>query len=128
MADVTVKTMEECDTAFGGAMKLVRHSLGVTSFGLQVEDFPPNADQYPEHDHAEDQQEEVFTVVEGEVTLQVGDEEHTLRPGTFARVGPGEKRKLVTGAQGARVIAIGATPGKVYEVPSFTLPQQTQTA
>jgi quercetin dioxygenase-like cupin family protein len=100
----------------------------VTAFGLQVEDFPPNADQYPEHDHSDDQQEEVFTVLEGEVTLQVGGEEYTLRPGTFARVGPGEKRKLVTGAQGARVLAIGATPGKPYEIPQFTTPQQTQPA
>ena len=128
MADVTVKTLDEFDGAFGGAMKLVRHGLGVTSFGLQVEDFPPNADQYPEHDHSDDQQEEVYTVLEGEVTLQVGGEEHTMRPGTFARVGPGEKRKLVTGAQGARVLAIGATPGRGYEVPPFTVPQETQPA
>jgi uncharacterized cupin superfamily protein len=128
MADVTVKTLDDCDTAFGGAMKLVRHSLGVSAFGLQVEEFPPNADQYPEHDHSEDGQEEVYIVVEGEATLQVGGEEHTLRPGTFARVGPGEKRKLVTGDQGARLIAIGGTSGKAYEVPSFTLPQETQPA
>ena len=42
----------------------------------------------------------------------------------FARVGPGEKRKLVTGAEGARVIALGGTPGKAYEVPPFTVPQE----
>ena len=89
MADVTVKTLDEFDTAFGGAMKLVRHGLGVQSFGLQVLDFPPNADQYPEHDHAHDAQEEVYIVVDGAATLQAGGEEHELRPGTFARVGPG---------------------------------------
>ena len=55
-------------------------------------------------------------MVEGAATLQAGGEEHELRPGTFARVGPGEKRKLVTGAEGARVIALGGTPGKAYEV------------
>ena len=79
-------------------------------------DFPPNADQYPEHDHAHDSQEEVYTVLDGAATLQAGGEEHELRPGTFARVGPGEKRKLVTGAEGARVIALGGMPGKAYEV------------
>jgi quercetin dioxygenase-like cupin family protein len=124
MADVTVKTLEEFDTAFGGAMKLVRHGLGVQSFGLQVIDFPPNAHQYPEHDHAHDAQEEVYIVVEGTATLQAGGEEHELRPGTFARVGPAEKRKLVTGAEGARVIALGASPGKPYEVSPFTVPQE----
>jgi quercetin dioxygenase-like cupin family protein len=128
MADVTVKTIDEFDVAFGGAMKLVRHGLGVQAFGLQVEDFPPNADQYPEHDHSHDSQEEVFIVMEGAVTLQAGGEEHELRPGAFARVGPGEKRKLVTGKEGARVIAIGGVPGKAYEIPPFTLPQEAQQA
>jgi len=128
MADVTVKTIDEFDTAFGGAMKLVRHGLGVQSFGLQVADFPPNADQYPEHDHSHDSQEEVYIVVEGAVTLQAGGEEHELRPGAFARVGPGEKRKLVTHDEPARVIAIGAVPGKVYEISPFTVPQEAQQA
>jgi quercetin dioxygenase-like cupin family protein len=124
MADVTVKTIDEFDGAFGGAMKLVRHGLGVQSFGLQVMDLPPNADQYPEHDHAHDAQEEVYIVVEGAATLQAGGEEHELRPGTYARVGPAEKRKLVTGAEPARVIALGGTPGKAYEISEFTVPQE----
>jgi quercetin dioxygenase-like cupin family protein len=123
MADVTVKQLDEFDTAFGGAMKLVRHGLGVESFGLQVMDFPPNADQYPEHDHAHDSQEEVYIVVDGAVRLQAGGEEHELRPGSFARVGPSEKRKLVTGPEGARVIAVGGVPGEAYVVPDFTAPQ-----
>ena len=123
MADVTVKTLDEFDTAFGGAMKLARHGLGVQSFGLQVLDFPPNADQYPEHDHSHDSQEEVYIVVDGAATLQAGGEEHELRPGSYARVGPSEKRKLVTGAEGARVIAIGGCPGKAYEIQSFPEPQ-----
>jgi hypothetical protein len=38
-------------------------------------------------------------------------------------VGPSEKRKLVTGPEGARVIAVGGAPGKAYVVPDFTAPQ-----
>ena len=87
---------------------------------MQVEEFPPNATQYPEHNHTEDGMEEVYTALEGKAILQVGGEEHVLEPGTFARVGPGETRKLVTGDEGARVLAIGAVPGKVYEPPEFT--------
>jgi quercetin dioxygenase-like cupin family protein len=123
MADVTLRRLEDFDSAFGGAMKLVRHGLGVESFGIQVFDLPPNADQYPEHDHSHDGQEEVYTVLEGAATLRAGGEEHELAPGTFARVGPGEKRKFVTGDEGARVLALGATAGKVYEVQAFTQPQ-----
>ena len=126
MADVTVKRLEDFDTAFGGAMKLVRHGLGVESFGIQVFDMPPNADRYPEHDHSHDSQEEVYTVLEGALTLRCGGEDHVLTPGVFARVGPDEKRKLMTGPEGARVLALGAVPGKAYEVQDFTKPQQDQ--
>jgi quercetin dioxygenase-like cupin family protein len=120
MADVTVKQLENCDTAYGGAMKRVRAGLGVTSFGMQVFDLPPKLDAYPEHDHSEDGQEEVYTVLDGAATLHAGGEEHELRPGVFARVGPGEKRKLATGEQPARVLALGATPGAAYEVQQWT--------
>ena len=123
MADVTVKKIEDFDVAFGGGMKLVRHGLGVESFGIQVIDMPANADQYPEHDHMSDGQEEVYTVVDGSATILVGGEEYELKPGTFVRVGPGEKRKIVTGDERARLIAIGATPGKAYEISPFTVPQ-----
>jgi len=104
-------------------MKLVRHGLGVESFGIQVIDMPPNADRYPEHDHSHDNQEEVYTVLDGAATLRAGGQDHELRPGVFARVGAGEKRKLVTGAEGARLLALGGTPGKAYEIAQFTVPQ-----
>ena len=123
MADVTVKSHEEFETAFGGAMRLVRHGLAVESFGIQVFDMPPNADRYPEHDHSHDGQEEVYSVLEGVATLTAGGEDYEMRPGTWARVGPGETRKWTTGAEGARVLALGGTPGKAYEVQDFTNPQ-----
>jgi uncharacterized cupin superfamily protein len=126
MADVTVKRHEDFDTAFGGAMRLVRHGLGVESFGIQVFDMPPNADRYPEHDHLHDRQEEVYTVLGGVATLTAGGDQYEMRPGMWARVGPGEKRKWTTGAEGARVLALGAVPGTAYEVQEFTKPQRDQ--
>jgi quercetin dioxygenase-like cupin family protein len=120
MADVTIKRVEDFEAIFGGGLRRARSGLGVRSFGMQVEDFPPNATQYPEHDHSQDGMEEVYTVLEGKVILQVGGAEHVLEPGIFARVGPGETRKLVTLDDGARVLAIGAVPGEVYEPPEFT--------
>ena len=41
MADVTVKRLDEFETSFGGAIKLVRHGLGVGSFGISIIDIPP---------------------------------------------------------------------------------------
>jgi len=122
MADVTVKKLDDFDSSFGGAFKLVRHGLGVESFGIQVIDMPPNADQYPEHDHSEDGQEEVYTVLEGSATLQVDGEEYKLEPGVFVRVPSGQKRKIVTASAPVRLLALGGVPGKAYEAPEFSKP------
>ena len=120
MADVTVKRLDEFESVFGGGMRRVRAGLGVTSFGMQVYELPPSFEHYPEHDHTHDEQEEVYTVLRGSVTLHAGGEDYELEPGTFARVGPGERRKLITGERGARILAVGATPGSPYEPPEFS--------
>jgi quercetin dioxygenase-like cupin family protein len=120
MADVTVKRVEDFEAIFHGGFRRVRAGLGVTSFGLAVMDFPANYRDYPEHDQAHDNQEEVYTVLSGRATLSVGGEEHELVPGVWARVGPAEKRKIVTGDETARVVAIGASPGRPYVAPEFT--------
>jgi uncharacterized cupin superfamily protein len=120
MADVTVKRLEEFEAIFGGGFRRVRAGLGVSSFGLAVMDFPPGFTQYPEHDHGPDGQEEVYTVLAGKATLTVGGGDHELDPGVFARVGSQETRKISTGDEGARVLAIGASPGQIYEPPEFT--------
>jgi uncharacterized cupin superfamily protein len=120
MADVTVKRLDEFEAVFGGGMRRVRAGLGISSFGLQVIELPPNFEHYPEHDHTHDDQEEVYTVLSGRVTLRAGGEEHELEPGVFARVGPGEKRKLISGEQGVRILALGGTPGSAYTPPEFS--------
>jgi Cupin domain len=120
MADVTVKRVEDFEAIFGGGFRRARAGLGVTSFGLAVIDLPPNFKLYPEHDQTHDDQEEVYTPVSGKVTLRVGEEEYELEPGVFARVGATEKRKLITGDEPARVIAMGAMPGRAYTPPEFS--------
>ena len=120
MADVTIKRVEDFEAIFHGGFRRVRAGLGVTSFGLAVMDFPAKYSDYPEHDQAHDNQEEVYTVLSGRATLAVGGEEHELVPGVWARVGPAEKRKIVTGDETARVLAIGGSPGQAYAAPEFT--------
>jgi uncharacterized cupin superfamily protein len=121
VADVTVKRLDEFEAVFGGGMRRVRAGLGVTSFGMQVLELPPSYNGYPDHDHSHDDQEEVYVPLKGKVTLRSGDEDHELEPGVFARVAPGEKRKLITGSeQGVRILCVGGTPGLAYEPPEWT--------
>ena len=121
MADVTVKRVEDFEAIFGGGFRRVRAGLGVTSFGIAVMDLPANFERYPVHDQSHDGQEEVYTALSGSATLEVGGEQHTLEPGVWARVGPTEKRRIATGDQPARILAVGGTPGQVYEPPEFSV-------
>lgn len=123
MADVTIKREDELETNFGGSFKLLRHGLGMSSFGAQILQMPPNADGYPVHDHGEDGQEECYVVLEGDVELTAGDETHTLEPGVYARIGSGQDRKLVPGDNGVKLLVIGGVPGKAYEIAEFSTPQ-----
>lgn len=120
MADVTVKSLDDFEAVFGGGFLRVRAGLGVSSFGLNVMQLPAGFGDYPDHDHTHDHQEEVYTALAGSATLIAGGEEHALEPGVWIRVGAGEHRKIVTGDEGARILAIGATPGEVYHAPEFT--------
>ena len=120
MPDVTVKRVEDFDTPNGGGFCRARAGLGVHAFGMQVENFPPHFEHYPEHDHSDDGQEEVYTALAGSATLKAGGETHRLEPGVFVRVGPGVTRKITTGDEPVRLLAVGGMPGKAYVAPSFT--------
>jgi len=120
MSDVSVMRVEEFDSPNGGGFCRARASLGVSSFGMQVENFPANFEHFPEHDHSQDGQEEVYTALSGSATLHAGGETYRLEPGVFARVGPGVTRRITTGEQPVRLLALGGTPGAAYSPPAFT--------
>ncbi len=120
MADYTAKRIEEMETAYGGAYKRARAELGVSSFGMQVLDFPPNATRYPEHDHRGDRQEEVYVTLRGSGEITVDGEPVALDPETLVRVGPRARRKIVSGAEGLRLLALGGAPGEVYDPPEMS--------
>jgi mannose-6-phosphate isomerase-like protein (cupin superfamily) len=118
--DYTVKRIEEMETTLGGGMRKARAELGVSSFGIQVLEFPPNADRFPEHDHAESGQEEVYLGLSGEAEIEVDGDKVPLGPEVVVRVGPQARRKIRTGDSPARLIALGAVPGAAFEATGFT--------
>jgi mannose-6-phosphate isomerase-like protein (cupin superfamily) len=113
--DVTVASIEEMEPVHGGMMRRARATLGVTAWGMQVFDLPAGFEHYPEHAHGEGEpeagQEEVYVPLAGSAALVAGDETFELRPGVWARVGPGQPRRLVPGSGGFRYLAIGGIPG-----------------
>ena len=120
MSSYTLKRIDEMETAFGGGMRLARAALGVTSFGMQVEEFPPDFDRYPEHSHDEDGQEEVYVVLRGSAEIEIEGERIPIDPETIVRVSPTVSRRIFPGPQGVRILALGAVPGAAYQPPDFS--------
>ena len=120
MADFTLKRIDDMEAVYAGAFKRARAELGVSSFGIQVIDMPPNTDRYPEHTHAEDGQEEVYLPLRGSGEIEIGAERHRLDPETMVRVAPGTRRKVWTADEPLRVLIVGGVPGKAYEAPEVT--------
>src|SRR3954454_8876381 len=86
----------------------LRRELGVTSFGINLLTLPPGARG---RIHAHERQEEVYLVLEGELTLLIeGDAEHRLGRGRLARVGPAVRRQLVNqGPERLALLALGGS-------------------
>jgi hypothetical protein len=127
MGDFTIRRTDEMETIFEGIVHRARASLGATSLGMQVMSFPPEWPGYPNHDHLHDsadendlRQEEIYIALGGSATLLVAGEEHRLEPGVFARVGPGQKRRIVPGPDGFHMVAVGGRPGEAYAPPAWT--------
>jgi uncharacterized cupin superfamily protein len=120
MADYAVRRIDDMEAIVRGSFKKARAELGITSFGIQVIDFPPNVDGYPEHDHSQDGQEEVYLAMRGDGQIDIEGERIALDPETMVRVSAGTKRKLYPGDAGMRVLVVGGVPGEVYAVRDFT--------
>jgi mannose-6-phosphate isomerase-like protein (cupin superfamily) len=121
MVDYSIKRFEEMEPIFGGVFRRARASLGVSSFGMQILEMPPNAgDFYPNHDHQHDSQEEVYVILDGSADFDIEGEPVHVEADMALRVGPATKRKIKAGPQGVKILALGGVPGGAYEAPAFT--------
>jgi quercetin dioxygenase-like cupin family protein len=85
-------------------MHFLRDALDCESLGLTVLDAEAGWTG-KEHDHAHDDQEEIYLLLAGSGTLTVDGEDVSLAPGDAVRVEPGETRALAFDADSRMVIA-----------------------
>jgi uncharacterized cupin superfamily protein len=111
----TVKHWDELERS--GRWSLVRRSLGLGSFGMNLVELEPD-DGIPEHDETAREQEEVFIVIEGEAALVIDGEEHPAPAGTFARLDPEPPRTVVNrGRTNAKILIVSAPLSSGYAPP-----------
>jgi uncharacterized cupin superfamily protein len=99
-------TFGKLDPAGEDRFQRLRAELGVETFGLNLIRLGPGARG---RIHAHERQEEVYIVLEGALTLGLGeDEERTLQVGECARFAPGVRRQLVNrGRERCVLLAMG---------------------
>jgi uncharacterized cupin superfamily protein len=91
----------------GERFQTLRRELGVEGFGLNLMRFEPGERG---RIHRHERQEEVYLVLEGELTLVVEGEERVLRQHDVARVERQVRRQLVNRGPGRlRLLALGGS-------------------
>ncbi len=104
---------DDCQTA--GNWRLVRRTLDLGAFGINVVEIPPG-EQIPEHDEVDRDQEEVFYVLGGSPTLVIDGEEHPAGAGVFARIDPEHRRTVRNdGDEQTSLLIVSAPRSSGYE-------------
>jgi uncharacterized cupin superfamily protein len=100
--DITLAVLDrDSDERF----QSLRRQLGVRAFGMNLIALEP---RQRGRIHAHEQQEEVYLVLQGELTLLVEGVEHVLGPDCLVRVGPTVRRQLVNaGTERLVLLALG---------------------
>lgn len=89
----------------GERFQSLRRELGVSAFGINLIVLGP-LERLRVHAHRE--QEEIYLVLEGELTLIVEGQEHTLRRHDLARVPPPVRRQIANkGPDRLLLLALG---------------------
>jgi len=93
-----------------GGMWFLKGALDTEELGVTVLELEPGA-KGKEHDHAADEQEEVYVCVDGEIDVELDDGMVTLSENEAVRIDAGETRQMHNrGDERARLVLVGAPP------------------
>jgi len=117
----TGKRYDEMPTLWDGFANLVRPGLGLTAFGANVMNLPPDYETKA-HDESGSGQEELYVALKGSGAVLIGEERERvpLDPDRAVRVAPATSRILASGPDGMRVLIIGGVPGEAYVAPEWS--------
>jgi uncharacterized cupin superfamily protein len=105
----------EDDLERSGRWGLVRKSVGIDSFGVNVVEIGPGQG-IPEHNEAERDHEELFVVLEGDLVAVIDGERHPVSARSYVRVDPQPTRTFLNeGEAMARLLIVSAPRTSGFE-------------
>jgi quercetin dioxygenase-like cupin family protein len=115
MTDTGFTIKHDADFERSGRWLLVRRSLELQSFGMNVVELEPGG-SIPEHDETGRMQEEVFIVLEGSAAAVIEGVEHPAPAGTYVRLDPALRRTIANvGDDPVRVLIVSAPVESGYQ-------------
>ena len=123
MADYAVAHLHEIDEISDGRapFRPIRHELGITAFGVNSWTGHEAGDRIINEHDEEDWDEELYIVQSGRATFELDGESVDAPAGTFVFARPGVKRTAFAAEPETTILAVGATPGQVYEPEGFEI-------
>jgi uncharacterized cupin superfamily protein len=103
----TLTSRDDCERT--GNWRLVRRTLGLRAFGINLVDIAPG-EQIPEHDETQRDQEEVFFILSGAPTVVIDGEDHPAPAGSFARLDPEHTRTVRNHSDEPATVLIASAP------------------
>jgi len=95
------------DTEASSGMHFLRDPLGCEAHGVTVVDAEPGWEG-PEHEHDENDHEEVYFIVDGEATITIDGEDVPVETGDAVRIPPGATRQIMNGDTHSQFVLTGA--------------------
>jgi len=97
----------------------VRHHFGIASFGVNSFTGRKAGDRIINEHSEEDDQEELYLVLQGRATFELNGERVDAPAGTLVFAEPGVKRTAFADEDRTTIVVVGGKPGKAYEVLGF---------
>jgi hypothetical protein len=120
-----VAHLDEIDETSDGRcpFRPIRYHFGITSFGVNAWTGHDAGDRIiNEHDEDEENgEEELYLVQQGRARFEIEAEQVDAPAGTLVFIPAGARRTAFAEEPATMIIAVGGTPGKVYEPNGFEI-------
>ncbi len=121
MAAYSVTRFDAIDELDDGGVpyRPVRAHFGIASFGVSSFTGRKTGDRIINEHSEEDDQEELYLVLQGRAAFELDGERVDAPTGTLVFAAPGVKRTAFAEEDGTTIVVVGGKPGKAYEVLGF---------